>query len=203
MTDGPRRRPRPSASTRSGGSGATGRAPVRKRAPAKASATSSTSRRAPAKAAARKAPAKTTARKAPAKAAARKTAARTSSPRKTSTGARRPGRPGRRIAAGLVVSVVMVGFLLVGVFPTRTWLAQRDETQDRQAELDRIRAEQAVQEERIEDLKDPEVIEQIAREEYGRVRPGERAFRIFPSAVPPVDLPDTWPFVGADDWLNR
>jgi len=109
----------------------------------------------------------------------------------------------RRIAAGLVVSVVMVGFLLVGVFPTRTWLAQREETKERQAELERIRAETAVHEERIERLADPSEIEAIAREKYGLVREGETSYRIFPAAVRPLDLPDTWPFTGADDWLNR
>jgi hypothetical protein len=34
-------------------------------------------------------------------------------------------------------------------------------------------------------------------------RPGERPFRVLPPAVAPVELPDTWPFVGAEDWLNR
>ena len=112
-------------------------------------------------------------------------------------------RPGRRIAAGLVVSVVMVGFLLVGVFPTRTWLAQREETRDRQAELDRIRTEQAVQEERIAELQDPDVIESEARREYNLVQPGETAYQMMPTPGAPIDLPETWPFAGADDWLNR
>ena len=117
--------------------------------------------------------------------------------------ARPAPRPGRRIAAGLVVSVVMVGFLLVGVFPTRTWLAQREETRDRQAELDRIRTQQAVQEERVAELQDPDVIEAEARDGFGLVRPGETAYQMMPSSGAPIDLPETWPFAGADDWLNR
>ncbi len=112
-------------------------------------------------------------------------------------------RPGRRIAAGLVVSVVLVGFLLVGVFPTRAWLAQREETRDRRAELDRIRSEQTAHEERIGELQDPDVIEAEAREKYGLAQPGETVYQMMPSPVPPVDLPDTWPFAGVDDWLNR
>jgi cell division protein FtsB len=99
--------------------------------------------------------------------------------------------------------VVLVGVLLVGVFPTRTWLAQRGETRERQAELERIRAEQSVHEDRVAELQDPDVIEQIAREKLGYVRPGEEAYRILPPSVPPVDLPESWPFTGADDWLNR
>jgi len=150
VSDGPRRRPRPTGA----------KAPASRRAPAKG--------RAPARGRGKPAP-----------------------------------RPGRRIAAGLVVSVVMVGFLLVGVFPTRTWLAQREETRDRQAELDRIRAEQAVQEERVAELQDPDVIEAEARGEYNLVRPGETAYQVMPSPGAPIDLPETWPFNGAEDWLNR
>jgi cell division protein FtsB len=169
MTDGPRRRPRPT-----GAKASTRRAPAKK-APAKKSA----AKRAPAK--------KPAAKRAPAR----------------STTAKRARRPFGRMAAGLVVSVVLVGFLLVGVFPTRTWLAQREETKDRQAELDRIRAEQAVHEDRITELKDPDEIEAAARRDHGLTMPGETAIQMLPRPVPAVDLPDTWPFTGADDWLNR
>jgi cell division protein FtsB len=156
----------------------TGRTPPKGRAPAsaKSGAPAKAKGRAPAKAKGR-APARATGRPAP--------------------------RARGRVAAGLVVSVVLVGFLLIGVFPTRTWLAQREETQERQAELDRIRAEEAVHEERLDELDDPDEIEAIAREEHGLVRPGEDAYQMLPPAVPPVELPDTWPFTGADDWLNR
>ncbi|HXH56011.1 septum formation initiator family protein [Iamia sp.] len=107
------------------------------------------------------------------------------------------------MAAGLVASVALVGFLLVGVFPTRDWLAQRDQTATQRAELDAVEDDQRRLEERIARLQTPEEVEQIAREEYGMARPGERPFRILPPAVAPVELPDTWPFVGAEDWLNR
>jgi cell division protein FtsB len=103
----------------------------------------------------------------------------------------------------MAASVVFVGFLLVGVFPTRTWLAQRDELGQREAELAAIRAEEAALEEQAETLQDPEEIERIAREEYGMVLPGEKPYRILPAPEEPVDLPDTWPFTGAEDWLNR
>ncbi|QYG92122.1 hypothetical protein HC251_06490 [Iamia sp. SCSIO 61187] len=203
MSDGPRRRPRPAGATgssrRAPARGATGSArrpagsrPATKPTPG-AKATPPTTRRPPS------ATSKGRATATSASGGSRRTPARAS--------ARRHGRPaprpGRRIAAGLVVSVVLVGFLLVGVFPTRTWLAQRDETRERQAELERIRAEQAVREDRVAELQDPDVVEQIAREKLGYVRPGEEAYRTLPPSVPPVDLPDSWPFTGAEDWLNR
>jgi cell division protein FtsB len=104
---------------------------------------------------------------------------------------------------GLVVSVVLVGFLLVGVFPTRAWLAQRQELQARQSELDALEEEQQAIEDDVAQLQTPEEIERIARQEYGMVREDETAFRMLPAAEQPVDLPDTWPFIGTEDWLNR
>lgn len=109
----------------------------------------------------------------------------------------------RRLGAGLVVSIVLVGFLLVGVFPTRTWLDQRSETAVAEERLARIRAEQADYEERVDELNTPEEVERQARETFGFVRPGETAYRVLPGGVDPVDLPDGWPFSGAEDWLNR
>jgi cell division protein FtsB len=193
VTDGPRRRPRPS-----------GAKPAARRAPAKPrpAATKATAKKPVAtKASATKASAtKASATKASAtKASAKKASVQRSSATRAASGR----RPFGRIAAGLVVSVALVGFLLVGVFPTRTWLAQREETKERQAELDRIRAEQAVHEERIAELEDPDEIEAAARDKLGLVMPDETAIRMLPRPVPPVDLPDTWPFTGADDWLNR
>lgn len=117
--------------------------------------------------------------------------------------AARPPRPGRRLAVGLGVSVVLVVVLLVGVFPTRDWLDQREQSRERQAELEASQAEQRQLEERIAELQTPEEIEAIGRDEYGLVRPGEEAYAILPESVPPVELPDTWPFVGAEEWLNR
>lgn len=115
----------------------------------------------------------------------------------------RAPRPRRRLVVSFAVSVALVLFLLVGVFPTQDWLAQRDEARARAERLEAIQAEQAELEERIVELQDPEEIESIAREEHGMTLPGEEAYRILPEPVPPVDLPDTWPFVGAEEWLNR
>lgn len=109
----------------------------------------------------------------------------------------------RRLAVGMVVSVALVGFLLVGVFPTRAWLAQRDELSARKAELATLEEDQAAVDDDVSRLQTPEEIERIAREEYGMTRPGETPFRMLPGAVAPVDLPDTWPFTGTEDWLNR
>lgn len=108
-----------------------------------------------------------------------------------------------RLAAGLALSVVVLGFLLVGVFPTRDWWAQHDERSRAAAELATVEADQRRLERRIALLETPEEVEHIAREEYGLTRPGETPFRILPPPVDPVDLPESWPFAGTEDWLNR
>ncbi len=137
-------------------------------------------------------------------AARRRPASRGAAPKKARPApSRRAPRPGRRIAIGLAVSFVLVLVLLLGVFPTRQWLDQRDELRDRQAELARQQEEQEQLEQRIAVLQTEEEVERMARDEFGMVRPGEDPYRVLPPAVPPVDLPDAWPFAGADDWLNR
>lgn len=113
--------------------------------------------------------------------------------------ARRPAR----LAAALAASVVVLGFLLVGVFPTRDWWAQRDERSHKKAELTSIGVDQRRLERRLALLETPEEVEHIAREEYGLSRPGETPFRLLPDPVAPVDLPERWPFTGTADWLNR
>ena len=103
----------------------------------------------------------------------------------------------------LVASVLVVGFLLVAVFPTRTLLTQRSDTGKAQTELAELEASNRQLTERIAELQTDEEIERIAREEHGMVRPGEEAYAVLPRPEDPVVLPEVWPFVGAADELNR
>lgn len=116
-------------------------------------------------------------------------------------GASRPDG-GRRTVVGLALSIALIAGVL-GFFPVRSWFDQRAETRDRQAELAAIEAQGDEYQDDIDRLETPEEVEHIAREKFGMVREGETAFQVAPQGVAAVDLPDTWPFVGADDWLNR
>lgn len=104
---------------------------------------------------------------------------------------------------GLLASIVFVGFLLVAVFPSQSWLNQRREVAARSAEVRDLEAEQRTLERRISTLKTDAEVERLAREQYGLVRPGEEAYAMLPPPAPAIDLPETWPFVGAEDYLNR
>ena len=93
----------------------------------------------------------------------------------------------RRQAWAVVVSVVAVGVLFVAVFPTRTWLAQRQDLDATQRRLAVLTAQNTELAARVERLNTDAEIERLAREQYNLVRPGEEAFAILPA--PPAPRP--------------
>lgn len=104
----------------------------------------------------------------------------------------------RRAFPPTAAFVVLVGFLFVAVFPTRTWLAQR---QAISAEEDRLRVlteQNRTLAARVQELQTDAEIERLAREQYNLVRPGEEAYAILPAPgepaapepVPPEPAPE-------------
>ena len=87
----------------------------------------------------------------------------------------------RRRIWTVVAVVVALGVLFVGVFPTRTWLAQRRGRQEAVARLHDLAAENRKLEARVRALYTDAEIERLAREQYDLVRPGEEAYAILPS----------------------
>jgi cell division protein FtsL len=83
-----------------------------------------------------------------------------------------------RIAIG---SLVVVAILFLFVFPTRSFLAQRSQISGAQHDLDVLRTQNARLQKEAARLQTDAEIERIAREEYGMVRPGERAFVVIPA----------------------
>ncbi len=85
--------------------------------------------------------------------------------------------------------VVLVGLLFAFVYPTRTFLDQRDETDKARAQLELLQSENARMTRETKKLSTDSEIEQLAREKYGLVKPGERPFVVLPapttSTVPP------------------
>jgi cell division protein FtsB len=97
----------------------------------------------------------------------------------------------RRIWPVLLV-VVLIGFLFVAVFPTRTWLAQRKEAAAATEQLHILDTENAKLAARVEALQSDDEIERLAREQYNLVKPGEEAYALLPgaeSAAPPPTTP--------------
>ncbi len=91
-------------------------------------------------------------------------------------------------------TVLFVSALVIGVFPTRSLLAQRSAIDRAEHQLSVLEQGNAELEARVDQLNTPEAIERLAREQYNLVRPGEEPFAILPPPVPPVPLPDSWLF---------
>lgn len=103
----------------------------------------------------------------------------------------------RRVGRALGVAgggAAVVGALAIGLFPTQTFLEQRADTADAQERLDVLRAQNEAFEERIERLETDEEIERLAREQYNLAYPGEETYVVLPAPLPPLELPDLWPF---------
>lgn len=97
----------------------------------------------------------------------------------------------RRAAWSLIALVVLVGVLFLGVFPTRTYLAQRRGLAAAHQRVEVLAAQNRALEARKQKLETDAEIERIAREQYSLVRPGEEAYAILPApqAAPPTTAP--------------
>jgi cell division protein FtsB len=96
------------------------------------------------------------------------------------------------VASAMTIAVVSVLFL--GVFPTRSILAQRADIDAAREELGAIESGNLELQDRIDDLRTDAEVERIAREQYNLVFPGEEAYLLLPPPAPPVPVPDAWPF---------
>lgn len=99
-----------------------------------------------------------------------------------------------RTALYTALALATLAVLAVYVFPTRTWLDQRESQRDANAQLDELEAEKAALEARQGQLDTDEHVELIARSQYGLVKPGEEAYAVLPAPDPPIALPEVWPF---------
>lgn len=108
-----------------------------------------------------------------------------------------------RLAGPLAIVVVTCGVLFLGVFPTRTYLDQRDAIATAEAQLSELEATNAELQRQVETLQSDDEIERIAREEYGLARPGEEVYRVLPPPEDPVPVPESWPFNRLDQQLGH
>ena len=100
----------------------------------------------------------------------------------------------RRFLIPILGSMVAVGGLLVGVFPTRALLDQRAALADADARLAAVDARNQELADRVDALQTDAEIERIAREQYNLVFPGEEAYGLLPAPPTPPAVPDAWPF---------
>lgn len=120
---------------------------------------------------------------------ARATTTRRSSGRPSTSRARLP-RPISLLALSLSLAAVVV--LFVAVYPTQALLDQQSESKETAAELRAVDEANLRLEQRAAELQTDAAIEQLARDEYGLVYPGEEAYAILPGDGP--TYPRLWPF---------
>ena len=81
----------------------------------------------------------------------------------------------------LVVGLAVAVLAGLAVLPARTWITQRENMVEVQAELEQIEAEVAGLEAELELLQTDEEIERLAREHFDLVYPGDESYRILPA----------------------
>jgi cell division protein FtsB len=86
----------------------------------------------------------------------------------------------RRAAWPVLASVAVVGVLFAGVFPTRTYLAQRASISHAEKQIEVLGKQNDELEARAEKLRTDAEIERLARENYNLVKPGEEAYALLP-----------------------
>jgi hypothetical protein len=89
----------------------------------------------------------------------------------------------RRAVRLLLAAVTVGGILFLFVLPGREWLGQSRATSGADQRLNVLSQENAALAKRAQQLQSTPYIEQIARQEYGLVMPGERAYGIQPPAA--------------------
>ena len=119
--------------------------------------------------------------------------AKASAPRRQAqrpTGAKRPASPEvrrrRTVVGGLLLGLLLLGFLFAFVYPTRTYLKQREQIQVAQERLGVLQRETVALERDTKRLDGDAEVERIAREQYGLVRPGETPYVLVPATTPPA-----------------
>jgi cell division protein FtsL len=92
---------------------------------------------------------------------------------------------------GALLAVICVGLLFAFVYPTRTLLDQRDQMNRANDQLNVLEQQNAKLKQEAKQLSSDAEIERLARENYGLVKPGERAFVIVPTPTTTTTPPTT------------
>lgn len=107
---------------------------------------------------------------------------------------RRRSRNAAMIGAA-AASLAVISLLFLGPGSIKTLISQRHQTQALQTKIATIDKANAALVERRRELNDPQTIAYLARQNYGMVPKGAKAYAILPSPTQSLTLAGTWPFV--------
>jgi cell division protein FtsB len=83
-----------------------------------------------------------------------------------------------------LAALALVAILFVFVFPTRSYLAQRKQVSTAQHDVDLLKAQNDRLQAQATQLQTRAAVEQMAREQFHRVYPGEQVYDVVPGATP-------------------
>ncbi|HUI49304.1 MAG TPA: septum formation initiator family protein [Acidimicrobiia bacterium] len=90
-----------------------------------------------------------------------------------------------------LVALAVVAILFVFVFPTRSYLAERRQVSTAQHDLEVLRSQNDQLQAQAARLQTPSAIEQMAREQFHRVFPGEQVYDVVPAEMAPAQTSTT------------
>ena len=113
-----------------------------------------------------------------------------------------------RVRAGRVVfpvlaTLVFVAVLVVAVFPTRSYLAQRRSVSAATSQLAQLQHDNDAMRAEAAKLRTKAEIEQLAAQNYGMALPGQEVYHVLPAPQPPLTVPHVWPFQQLQQRLER
>ena len=108
----------------------------------------------------------------------------------------------RRLVVPLLATALLIGVIVVGVFPTRSYLSQRAAIASASRQVDDLRATNDTMQAEADRLQSDAEIEAEARK-YGLVKPGEEAYHVLPAPEDAPKVPDVWPFNQLQQRLDR
>ena len=109
----------------------------------------------------------------------------------------------RRLVVPALATALLVAVLVVGVFPTRSYLTQRRAISTADRDLSQITDGNDELQAHVDRLQSDQEIERQAREHYGLVKAGEEAYHVLPAPQDPPKVPDVWPFSRLQQRLER
>ena len=79
-----------------------------------------------------------------------------------------------------LIGIVILAVFIFGVFPTGSFLEQREQLQDAEQELLELQAENSSLEARVDRLESDSEIERVARNDFDMVLPNEESYLVLP-----------------------
>ena len=108
----------------------------------------------------------------------------------------------RRLVVPLLATALVLVVIVVGVFPTRSYLDQRAAIASASREAEELSTTNDSLQADVERLQTDAEIEAQART-YGYVKPGEETYHVLPTPEAAPRVPDVWPFSELKPRLER